>query len=26
MFNFSEAQLFQVDSAAERTAPQVKFT
>ena len=26
MFNFAEAQLFQVDSAAERTAPQVKFT
>lgn len=26
MFNFAEAALFQVDSAAERTAPQVKFT
>jgi len=26
MFNFTEAQLFQVDSAAERQAPQVKFT
>ena len=26
MFNFAEAQLFQVDSAAERAAPQVKFT
>ena len=26
MFNFAEAQLFQVDSAAERNAPQVKFT
>ena len=26
MFNFVEAQLFQVDTAAERTAPQVKFT
>ena len=26
MFNFAEAQLFQVDAAAERTAPQVKFT
>ncbi len=26
MFNFAEAQLFQVDNAAERTAPQVKFT
>jgi len=26
MFNFAEAQLFQVDNAAERAAPQVKFT
>ena len=26
MFNFTEAQLFQVESAAERAAPQVKFT
>ncbi len=26
MFNFAEAQLFQVDSAAERQAPQVKFS
>jgi LemA protein len=26
MFNFAEAALFQVDNAAERTAPQVKFT
>jgi len=26
MFNFAEAQLFQVDTAAERNAPQVKFT
>lgn len=26
MFNFAEAQLFQVDNAAERQAPQVKFT
>jgi LemA protein len=26
MFNFSEAQLFQVDNAAERQAPQVKFS
>jgi len=26
MFNFAEAQLFQIDSAAERAAPQVKFT
>ncbi len=26
MFNFSEAALFQVDNAAERTAPQVKFS
>jgi LemA protein len=26
MFNFAEAQLFQVDNAAERNAPQVKFT
>ncbi|MDP1580508.1 MAG: LemA family protein [Candidatus Didemnitutus sp.] len=26
MFNFSEAQLFEVDSASERQAPQVKFT
>ncbi len=26
MFNFGEAQLFQVDNAAERQAPQVKFT
>lgn len=26
MFNFVEAQLFQVENAAERTAPQVKFT
>ncbi len=26
MFNFAEAQLFQVDVAAERNAPQVKFT
>ena len=25
-FNFAEAQLFQVDDAAERSAPQVKFT
>ena len=25
IFNFAEAQLFQVDSAAERQAPQVKF-
>jgi LemA protein len=25
-FNFAEAQLFQVDNAAERAAPQVKFT
>jgi LemA protein len=25
-FNFSEAQLFQVDSAAERAAPKVSFT
>lgn len=25
MFNFAEAQLFQVESAAERQAPQVKF-
>ncbi len=26
MFNFAEAQLFQVENAAERNAPQVKFT
>jgi LemA protein len=26
MFNFTEAQLFQIDNAAERAAPQVKFT
>ena len=26
MFNFAEAQLFQVENAAERAAPQVKFT
>ncbi|HVT74412.1 MAG TPA: LemA family protein [Lacunisphaera sp.] len=26
MFNFGEAQLFQIDNAAERNAPQVKFT
>ena len=26
LFNFTEAQLFQVDSAAERQAPQVKFS
>ena len=26
MFNFAEAQLFQVENAAEREAPQVKFT
>jgi LemA protein len=26
MFNFAEAQLFQVDNAAERTAPKVSFT
>jgi LemA protein len=26
LFNFAEAQLFQVDTAAERAAPQVKFT
>lgn len=26
MFNFAEAQLFQVDNAAERAAPQVKFS
>lgn len=26
LFNFTEAQLFQVDTAAERAAPQVKFT
>lgn len=26
LFNFAEAQLFQVDSAAERQAPQVKFS
>jgi len=26
VFNFAEAQLFQVDNAAERAAPQVKFT
>jgi LemA protein len=26
VFNFAEAQLFQVDSAAERQAPQVKFS
>jgi len=26
MFNFAEAQLFQVDNAAERQAPQVKFS
>ena len=26
VFNFAEAQLFQVDVAAERNAPQVKFT
>ncbi len=26
MFNFAEAQLFQIDNAAERAAPQVKFT
>src|SRR5262249_36370832 len=26
MFNFAEAQLFQVDIAAERNAPQVKFS
>ena len=26
MFNFGEAQLFQVESAAERAAPQVKFS
>ena len=26
MFNFAEAQLFQVDAAAERAAPQVKFS
>jgi LemA protein len=26
MFNFTEAQLFQVENAAERAAPQVKFT
>jgi LemA protein len=26
MFNFAEAQLFQIENAAERNAPQVKFT
>ncbi len=26
LFNFAEAQLFQVENAAERAAPQVKFT
>jgi LemA protein len=26
LFNFTEAQLFQIDNAAERAAPQVKFT
>ncbi len=26
MFNFTEAQLFQIENAAERAAPQVKFT
>ncbi len=26
MFNFSEAQLFQIENAAERAAPQVKFS
>ncbi|HVZ64274.1 MAG TPA: LemA family protein [Lacunisphaera sp.] len=26
MFNFGEAQLFQIENAAERNAPQVKFT
>ena len=26
MFNFAEAQLFQIENAAERAAPQVKFT
>jgi LemA protein len=26
MFNFAEAQLFQVENAAERAAPQVKFS
>ncbi|MBI2814493.1 MAG: LemA family protein [Opitutae bacterium] len=26
LFNFAEAQLFQIDNAAERAAPQVKFT
>ena len=26
MFNFTEEQLFQIDNAAERSAPQVKFT
>lgn len=26
LFNFAEAQLFQVDTAAERAAPQVKFS
>jgi LemA protein len=26
MFNFAAAELFQVDNAAERQAPQVKFT
>jgi len=26
MFGFTEAQLFQIENAAERQAPQVKFT
>jgi len=26
MFNFAEAALFQVENAAEREAPKVKFT
>ena len=26
IFNFGEAQLFQIDNAAERNAPQVKFS
>ena len=26
MFNFAEAALFQIENAAERAAPQVKFT
>jgi LemA protein len=26
LFNFTEAQLFQIESAAERAAPQIKFS